>query len=203
MSCGVGCRLSSDPALLWLWYRPAAASLIRSLAWELPYAVGAALKSKKKKKKVKMGVPLWLSRLSILSLLWWGHCCGAIWSLDHAFLYAMGIAKKCVGREWLRWQIFCIFHHTFNLIYFNFFYGLTLSIWKFLGQGLNLSHSCELHCSCGNSRSFNPLHRPSWRLNLHLCSDPMHCSWILNPQHHSRNSYFTTILKHKNWKLKW
>ena len=31
--------------------RPAAIALIRPLAWEIPYAVGVALKSKKKKKK--------------------------------------------------------------------------------------------------------------------------------------------------------
>ena len=42
-----------DPALLWLWCRPAAVSLIRLLAWELPYAVGVALKKQKKKKKKK------------------------------------------------------------------------------------------------------------------------------------------------------
>ena len=35
------------PALLWLWHRLAAAALTRPLAWELPYAAGAALKSKK------------------------------------------------------------------------------------------------------------------------------------------------------------
>ena len=35
--------------LLPLWWRPAAVALIGPLAWELPYAVGAALKSKKKK----------------------------------------------------------------------------------------------------------------------------------------------------------
>ena len=28
VSCGVGCRCGSDPALLWLWCRPAAAALI-------------------------------------------------------------------------------------------------------------------------------------------------------------------------------
>ena len=33
--------------MLWLWHRPAAAALIRPLAWELPYAAGMALKSKK------------------------------------------------------------------------------------------------------------------------------------------------------------
>ena len=36
-----------DPALLCLWCRPAAAAPIRSLAWDSPYATGAALKSKK------------------------------------------------------------------------------------------------------------------------------------------------------------
>ena len=30
LSCGVGCRYGSDPALLWLWCSPAAAALIRS-----------------------------------------------------------------------------------------------------------------------------------------------------------------------------
>ena len=56
MSCGVGHRRGSDPALLWLWCRPAAVALIGSLAWEPPQAAGAALnrqKDKKKKKKKK------------------------------------------------------------------------------------------------------------------------------------------------------
>ena len=51
MSCGIGRRGGSDPTLLWLWCRPAAAALIRPLAWELPDAMGAALKIKKRKKK--------------------------------------------------------------------------------------------------------------------------------------------------------
>ena len=40
----VGCRCSSDLALL--WQRPAAAAPMRPLAWEPPHAAGAALKSK-------------------------------------------------------------------------------------------------------------------------------------------------------------
>ena len=36
---------------LWLWYRPAAVVPIRPLAWEPPYAVVAALKGQKTKKK--------------------------------------------------------------------------------------------------------------------------------------------------------
>ena len=51
MSCGGGCRRSSDPALLWLWCRPAATAAAGPLAWEPLYAMGAALKSNQKKKK--------------------------------------------------------------------------------------------------------------------------------------------------------
>ena len=46
INCGVDCRCSSDLGLLWLWFRPAAAALIRSLAQELPYAASVAVKSK-------------------------------------------------------------------------------------------------------------------------------------------------------------
>ena len=42
LSCGVGRRRSSDPALLWLWHRPVATAPVQPLAWEPPYAVGAA-----------------------------------------------------------------------------------------------------------------------------------------------------------------
>ena len=51
MSCGVGRRGGSDPELLWLCCRLAAAALIQPLAWEPPYAEDAALKKKKKKKE--------------------------------------------------------------------------------------------------------------------------------------------------------
>ena len=53
MSCGVGRRCDSDPELLWLWHRPAAVAPIRPLAWELPYAMGAALIRPKKKRTKK------------------------------------------------------------------------------------------------------------------------------------------------------
>ena len=68
MSCGIGGRCSSDPELLWLWCRPASTALFGPLAWEPPYAVGAALeKTKKGQKKnfskqpgVGIGIPTWL-----------------------------------------------------------------------------------------------------------------------------------------------
>ena len=48
VSCGVGHRHGLDLVLLWLWCRPAAVASIRLLAWEPPYAMSAALKSKNK-----------------------------------------------------------------------------------------------------------------------------------------------------------
>ena len=48
MSRGISDRGSSDLELLWLWPRPVATAPIRPLAWEYPYAAGAALESKKK-----------------------------------------------------------------------------------------------------------------------------------------------------------
>ena len=53
MTCGVGCRCSLDPVLLWLWCRPAATTPIQPLAWEPPSAVGVALEKAKKTKKKK------------------------------------------------------------------------------------------------------------------------------------------------------
>ena len=50
MSCGVGFS-GSDPALLWLWRRPAATAPIRPLAWEPPCAMGAVLEKAKRPNK--------------------------------------------------------------------------------------------------------------------------------------------------------
>ena len=51
MNCGVGHRLGSDLALLWLWGRPAVTAPIRLLDWEPPNAQGMALKRQKDKKE--------------------------------------------------------------------------------------------------------------------------------------------------------
>ena len=53
MSCSIGRRHSSDPALLWLWCGLAATAPIRPLAWEPPYAVGVALEKAKRQKQNK------------------------------------------------------------------------------------------------------------------------------------------------------
>ena len=64
MNSGVDCRCGLDPMLLWLWRRLAAVVPIWPLTWELPYAVGATLKSRSKKKKKKK------QRGTHLVLLW-------------------------------------------------------------------------------------------------------------------------------------
>ena len=60
VSCGVGRRCGLDPALLWLWHRPAVTAPIGPLAWEPPYAVGEALKRQR-----------WF--LKYVSILWNSH----------------------------------------------------------------------------------------------------------------------------------
>ena len=52
MSYGVGRRHGLDLELLRLWYRLAAAALIRPLAWEPTYAAGVAPEKGKKEKKI-------------------------------------------------------------------------------------------------------------------------------------------------------
>ena len=51
MSCGVGHKCGLDPALLWLLRRLVATARIRPLAWEPPYAAGAALEKTTKQKQ--------------------------------------------------------------------------------------------------------------------------------------------------------
>ena len=65
MTCGVGGRRGSSPALLWLWCRPVATAPIRPLAWEPPYAASAApevakrdQKKKKKKERKRERLPM-------------------------------------------------------------------------------------------------------------------------------------------------
>ena len=66
--------------LLWLWRRPAAAAPIRPLAWEPPYASGAAQEMAKRQKK-KFKLALWLKTSVKVEFLMWcsglriQHCC--------------------------------------------------------------------------------------------------------------------------------
>ena len=51
MSCGVGGRCGWELALLCLWYRLVTTAMIPPLAWEPPYAEGAAQEIAKRQKK--------------------------------------------------------------------------------------------------------------------------------------------------------
>ena len=53
MTCGVGHRCGLNLSLLWLWRRLPTTAPIRPLAWEPPYAMGAALEKTKRQKKKK------------------------------------------------------------------------------------------------------------------------------------------------------
>ena len=57
MGCGVSHRCGSDPALLWLWCRLSAVTLIPPLARKLPYIKGVALKTNKQKTRKKKKIP--------------------------------------------------------------------------------------------------------------------------------------------------
>ena len=69
--------------MLWLWHRPAAVGLIRLLAWEPPYAVGAALKIQKTKEKVEKRKEekgqRYKPSFSVLKATLRGFCCGIQW----------------------------------------------------------------------------------------------------------------------------
>ena len=58
VSCGVGYRRGLDPPLLWLWCRLVATAPIGPLAWEPPYAAGAAQEMAKRQKKKEKFVTL-------------------------------------------------------------------------------------------------------------------------------------------------
>ena len=87
ISCGVGRRCSSDPALLWLWRRLVATAPTGPQAWDPPCAAGVALKRKKEndrwherlRNKRQRMIAYWMERLVVI---WDGlgtHNGGKIW----------------------------------------------------------------------------------------------------------------------------
>ena len=68
VSYSVGFRQGIDLILLWLWLRPAAASPIRPLAWEIPYATVVGLKRKQTNKKPHFHITENLNFLNCLRL---------------------------------------------------------------------------------------------------------------------------------------
>ena len=85
VSFGVGHRGSSDSGLLWLWF--ASAAPIGPLAWELPYATSAALKSKKKKPDENKNISVYYSIFHI-------HNFWAMIMIQNLFFRATGVAYE-------------------------------------------------------------------------------------------------------------
>ena len=83
VSCGGGGRyeLGPNPVWLWLWCRPAAIALIRPLAWELPCALGVALKRQQDKKMT--AADSWIPLHGLLSTV--------VLSLKH---FSLGLAPS-------------------------------------------------------------------------------------------------------------
>ena len=75
MSCGIGCRQGSDPAVLWFCRRPAAKVLIRPLAWESPYASESSPRKGKrtKKKKKKLAIKRKMRVNECISDMWFSR----------------------------------------------------------------------------------------------------------------------------------
>ena len=126
VSCGIGRSCGSDPALLWLWCRPAAAAPIQSLAWEPPFAASVAPKKQKTKKELSN---------NLLFIFIYMYCSLTIisWMLQQkglAMIYNT-IHKERSSLPWSKWQTFCwILQRKANLVlwlmkflYFRFFWA--------------------------------------------------------------------------------
>ena len=139
MSCGVGQRHGSDPALLWQWCRPAATALVRPLAWEPPNATGVALK-RQKKKGILM---LWAQQslpLAVYSCVL-SFCSGTCWVLGEApRQHKKGLRKaSCV----------CVCWESHNSL------GLSLAQGEVVSVGFDSITWCFV-TSKTNQRGFQP-----------------------------------------------
>ena len=78
-------------------------------------------------------------------------------------------------------------YYFFFPFFFFFFLGLTHDIWKFQARD-QIWAAAVTYATAAASGILNPLIALRLGLNMHLCSYLSHCSWILNPLNHSRNS---------------
>ena len=173
MSCGVGCTCGSGPMGPWLWCRPAAAALIRHLAWELLYTVGAALKRQKKKKKKKdefFFFWLWLQHVEVL---WAGVESMSQQQHEHYSDNARSLIC-CVTRELQKYIFFFLSIFFFRAIpstYGSSWVGveskLQLPVYTAATETQDPSHICDLDCSFRQCQILNPLSKARDRIHPH------------------------------------
>ena len=139
MSCGVGHRHGLDPVWLWLW--PAAVAPMGPLAWEPPYAMGVALKSKKNKNKKAV-------LLTILMLLVFRD-----WAADglpfriflltllEVYDFFLQLCPVCWSASWKN-SLSLTSYFLFSAFPLNLFYIyiLPISLLKFLMNSCSFSH---------------------------------------------------------------
>ena len=105
MSCGVGHRRGLDLTLLWFWCRLAATAPIQPLAWEPPYAAGAALKRQKtREKERKKELRLFVVFSAVSPQM---HCVG------HS-LVVQQVKDLALPQLWHRLQQWCGFNTWFR-----------------------------------------------------------------------------------------
>ena len=160
-------RHGSDPALLWLWRRPMATALIRLLAWEPPYATGAALKRKNKIKQTPQRRPHILSKkkkrkekenqlyIYILILFQILFPYRSLQDIEYCSLCYM--AGPC-------WLSIFFFFGLFRAVPVAYGGSQARSRIRAVAAGLHHSHSnadpshvCNLHHSSRQRQIFNPL----------------------------------------------
>jgi len=155
VSCGVGCRRCSDPVLLWLWCRLVATAPIRPLAWEPPYAAGAALEKAKRQKKKKH---TWVNistkirariNSSALYLKFW--CGQEYWLI--IFLISISYDELLCGRG--RGEVVKLWHLEVPRLGVES--ELQLPAYTTATATPDLSHICELHHSSWQCWVLNPL----------------------------------------------
>ena len=139
MSYGVGCRYGSDPMQLWL--KPAAVTQMRPLAWEPPYDMSAA-----PPKNIFL-LQLIYSVLSISAVQSQPvNLFKSITNVNNSPLVSQALLPSLPRVTKPPGISICFISHSFTLFFFFFFFfgfqSCICSIWKFPGQGSNLSYSC-------------------------------------------------------------
>jgi len=171
VSCGVGRRHGSDPALLWLWRRPVATAPIRPLAWEPPYAAGVALKSRKRKRKKdtinffaeqKLSHGFWKNLRLPKKTSWWGER----WAGD--------LGWKCYKIRLWWW----LYNYKYNKIHFKtiekvFLWCSGSRIWHRHSHGAGSNLFSGSICDLGTSTCCRCSQKKKKRITLFIISQTL------------------------------
>ena len=126
------------PQLLWLWRRPVATALISPLAWEPPYAAGAAQELAKRQKEENIqrsGGRGGGDCIYTLFMIVWNKEEGNITCCHYQNILKNHLCKKQpkhLNKKQIYFYLFLCF--CFKGSFFFLFFFCTQSLWKFPGQ---------------------------------------------------------------------